>query len=158
MLFHRRSQKIDLLRKVPLFNKLNKRQLNEIGKYADELPMKAGQMLAQQDKRGLDFDFIVEGKARVEKDGEFIRYLTAGDFFGEIAIIDGAPRTATVIAETDMTLLVVSKRSFDYLLDTVPGLQKKMLVSLCSYLRRAEMASPRSHEKEEENDSHPRRA
>jgi len=138
MIFRRHSQKIDLLRRVPLFNKLNKRHLTEIAKHADELPMKAGEILAEQGKRGLDFDFIVEGKARVEQDGEFIRYLSAGDFFGEISLIDGEPLTATVIAETDMTLLVVSRRSFDYLLDTVPGLQKKMLVSLCGYLRRAE--------------------
>ncbi len=64
-----------------------------------------------------------------------------GDFFGEISLIDREPRTATVIAETDMTLLIVHKTSFGQLLDTIPGLQKKMLVSLCKYLRRAEKAT-----------------
>jgi CRP-like cAMP-binding protein len=69
-----------------------------------------------------------------------INRLTSGDFFGEVSLIDRGPRTATVIAETDMTLLVINSKSFDYLLDTVPGLQKKILISLYQYFRRAEKA------------------
>ena len=140
MLLRRSSQKIELLKKVPMFSNLSQRHLKEIGKHADQLKVDAGRVLAQQGKTGLDFIFIVEGKARVEKDGGFIRQLSEGDFFGEISLIDGEPRTATVIAETNMTLLIVEKRSFDHLLDTVPGLQKKILISLCKYLRRAERA------------------
>jgi len=102
--------------------------------------VKVGEVLAQQGKRGLEFVFIVEGKAQVKQDGKVIRHLSGGDFFGEVSLIDGEPRTATVIAETDMTLLVVETRSFDHLLGTIPGLQKKMLTSLCKYLRRAEKA------------------
>jgi len=141
MLLRRSSQKIDLLKKVPLFSNLSQRHLKEIGKYTDQLKVDAARVLAQQGKTGLDFIFIVEGKARVEKDGELIRQLSEGDFFGEISLIDGEPRTATVIADTDMTLLVVDKRSFDHLLDTVPGLQRKILIALCQYLRSAEKAT-----------------
>ena len=141
MLLRRSSQKIDLLKKVPLFSNLSQRHLKEIGKYTDQLKVDAARVLAQQGKTGLDFIFIVEGKARVEKDGESIRQLSEGDFFGEISLIDGEPRTATVIAETNMTLLIVDKRSFDHLLDTVPDLQRKILISLCKYLRSAEKAT-----------------
>jgi len=141
MLLRRSSQKIDLLKKVPLFSNLSQRHLKEIGKHTDQLKVDAARVLAQQGKTGLDFIFIVEGKARVEKDGESIRQLSEGDFFGEISLIDGEPRTATVIAETNMTLLIVDKRSFDHLLDTVPGLQRKILISLCKYIRRAEKAT-----------------
>jgi len=141
MLLRRSSQKIDLLKKVPLFSNLSQRHLKEIGKHTDQLKVDAARVLAQQGKTGLDFIFIVEGKARVEKDGELIRQLSEGDFFGEISLIDGEPRTATVIAETNMTLLIVDKRSFDHLLDTVPGLQRKILISLCKYIRRAEKAT-----------------
>jgi CRP/FNR family transcriptional regulator/CRP/FNR family cyclic AMP-dependent transcriptional regulator len=102
--------------------------------------VEADRVLVQQGKIGWEFIFIVEGKARVEKDGKVIRQLSGGDFFGEISLIDGEPRTATVIAETDMTILVVHKTSFDNLLETIPGLQKKILISLCKYLRRAEKA------------------
>jgi len=138
MLLRRRSQEIDLLKKVSLFSNLSKRHLNEISKHADQVPIKAGEVLAQQGKKGWEFIFIVEGKAKVEKDGKVIRHLSAGEFFGEISLIDGEPRTATVIAESDMTILIVHRRSFGHLLDTIPGLQGKIMVSLCKYLRRAE--------------------
>jgi len=141
MLLRRGSQKIDLLKKVPMFSNLSQRHLREIGKYADQMKVEAGRVLAQQEKKGWEFIFIVDGKARVEKDGKVIRQLSEGDFFGEISLIDGEPRTATVTAETDMTLLVVHKSSFDHLLDTIPGLLRKILISLCSYIRRAEKAT-----------------
>ncbi len=141
MLLHRSSQKMDLLKKVPLFSTLSKRHLGDIAKHTDQVQVETNRVLVQQGKPGWEFIFIVEGKARVEKDGKVIRQLSQGDFFGEISLIDGEPRTSTVIAETTMTLLIVHKTSFDQLLDTIPGLQKKMLVSLCKYLRRAEKAA-----------------
>jgi CRP-like cAMP-binding protein len=140
MLLRRSSQKIDLLKKVPLFSNLSQRHLGEIAKHADQVQVEKGRVLVQQGKIGWEFIFIVEGKARVEKDGKVIRQLSKGDFFGEISLIDGEPRTSTVIAETDMTLLIVHKPSFDHLLDAIPGLQRKILISLCQYLRRAEKA------------------
>jgi len=140
MLFIRSSEKEDLLKKVPLFSSLSKRHLREIGKHADQVQVKAGWVLAKQGEKGREFIFIVEGEARVKKDGKVINQLSGGDFFGEISLIDGKPRIASVTAETDMTALVVHKPSFDHLLDTIPGLQKKIMISLCDYLRRAEKA------------------
>jgi len=140
MLLRRSSQKNDLLKKVPLFSNLSQRHLREISKHADQVQVETGKVLAEQGKTGWEFIFIVDGKARIEKDGKVIRQLSGGDFFGEIALIDGKLRTATVTAETDMTALVVHKPSFDHLLNTIPGLQKKILISLCDYLRRAEKA------------------
>jgi len=140
MLLRRSSQKIDLLKKVPLFSNLSQKHLGEIAKHADQVQVEKGRVLVRQGKTGWEFIFIAEGKARVEKDGRVIRQLSGGDFFGEISLIDGEPRTATVVAETDMTLLIVHKSSFDHLLDTIPGLQRKILISLCQYLRRAEKA------------------
>ncbi len=138
MLLGRGLQKIDLLKKVPLFSNLSQRHLREISKHADQVQVATGKVLAQQGKTGWEFIFIVDGKARVEKNGKVIRRLSGGDFFGEIALIDGKPRTASVTAEADMTVLIVHKTSFNHLLDTIPGLQKKILISLCDYLRRAE--------------------
>jgi len=140
MLLRRSSQKIELLKKVPMFSDLSQRHLREISKHADQLSVKTGNVLAEQGKIGWEFIFIVEGNARVEKNGKVIRQLSGNDFLGEISLIDGEPRTATVIAETDMILLVVNRTSFDHLLDTVPGLQKKILIALCNYIRRAEKA------------------
>ncbi len=141
MFFSKSSQKVEVLKKVPLFSTLSGRNLNEVGKLADEIPIKAGKVLVQQGKAGWDFFLIAEGQARVEKDGKKIRTLGPGDFFGEISLIDREPRTASVIAESDMTLLSVSFRSFAHLLETVPGLARDMLIALCKYIRRAEQAS-----------------
>ncbi len=138
MLLRQSSHKTDFLKKVPLFSSLSQRHLMEIAKHADQVQVATGKVLAQQGKTGWEFIFIVDGTARVEKDGKVIRRLSGGDFFGEIAMIDGEPRTASVTAETDMNLLIVHKRSFNHLLDTIPGLQKKILISLCDYLRKAE--------------------
>jgi len=145
MLLRRSSRKIDLkidfLKKVPLFNNLSQKHLKEIANYADQVEVKTGWVLAQEGKKGWEFILVADGKARVEKNGKLIRQMSKGDFFGEISLIDGELRTATVIAETDMTLLIVHKRFFDHLLDTIPGLQRRMLISLCKYLRRAEKAT-----------------
>jgi CRP-like cAMP-binding protein len=138
MFFRRRSEKIDVLRKVPLFGNLSQRHLNIIAKHADEVRLGEGKILARQGEQGQEFLLIVEGSARVERNGKLIAKLAAGDFFGEMSLIDGKPRTATVIAETPITLLVIHTRSFGYLLDTVPGLQKKVLVTLCERLRKAD--------------------
>ena len=133
-----RSYKSDLLRSVPLFRDLSKRNLDAVAKYADEVRKKKGSVLAQQGSRGLEFIFIIEGEVRVERDGKVINRLSANDFFGEISLIDQRPRMATVIADTDVRLLVVHARSFRQLLDTVPGLAYKIMVGLCKYLREAE--------------------
>ena len=141
MLFIKRDQKIEFLKKVPMFSTLSNRHLLEIARHTELVPVKPGEVLARQGAKGLEFFFIVDGKAQVQKNGKRIRQLTSGDFFGEISLIDQEPRTATVIADTDMTLLVVNKKSFDTLLDTVPDLQRKIILALCKYVRRAEQPS-----------------
>jgi CRP/FNR family cyclic AMP-dependent transcriptional regulator len=138
MLFIKRDQKIDLLKKVPMFSSLSNRHLIEIAKHAESVSVKTGRVLTRQGARGVEFFFIVEGKALVQKNGKAIRKLTSGDFFGEISLIDREPRTASVIAESDMKLLAVSWASFDHLLEAVPDLQRKIMIALCRYLRMAE--------------------
>jgi CRP-like cAMP-binding protein len=138
MFFQRQADKTEVLKKVPLFSNLSQRQLNLIAKHADEVTLPAGKVLAKQGEMGLEFLLLVEGNARVERSGKLIARLTAGDFFGEMSLIDGKPRTATVIAETPVTLLVIHRRSFHYLLDTIPRLSRKILVTLCERLRRAD--------------------
>jgi CRP-like cAMP-binding protein len=135
MVLLRRTAKVDLLGQVPLFESLSKRQLNQVAKHAEAMSMQPGQVLAQEKKLGREFFFIVEGIVQIKRDGKLLNRMSKGDFFGEISLIDGKPRMATVEAETDGTLMVINGKSFRQLLDTVPGLQKKMLAALCSYLR-----------------------
>jgi CRP/FNR family cyclic AMP-dependent transcriptional regulator len=133
----KQTTKRDLLKKVPLFSTLSKGNLDEIAKIADEVETPVGKVLAKEGETGLEFIFILEGQAKVEKRGKVVNRLAPHDFFGEVAIIDGRPRTATVIAETDMTLLVVESRYFTRLLEKTPGLLNEIMVSLCKYIRDA---------------------
>ena len=135
-----RSDKVDLLRKIPLFSRLSQRQLNAVASHADGVQLRKGAVLAKQGGQGLEAIVIVDGRARVEGDGKAIAELGPGDVVGEMSVIDGKPRSATVIAETSMNLLVLHRRDFVSLLETVPGLQRKLLVTLCERVRRADQA------------------
>lgn len=138
MLLRRRSDKADVLKKVPLFSGLSRRHLDLVARQADEVKEEAGTVLTKQGALGLEFLLILEGGARVERDGKVIARLGPGDVFGEMSLIDGLPRSATVIAESPTVLLVIQSRSFRSLLDTVPGLQRKLLITLCARLRAAD--------------------
>lgn len=140
MFRYRRSEKVDLLGKIPLFSRLSQRQLNAIAKHADEVQLRKGAVLAKQGAQGLEAIIIVDGKARVEGDGKAIAELGPGDVVGEMSVIDGKPRSATVIAKTPMNLLVLHRRDFISVLETVPGLQRKLLVTLCERVRQADRA------------------
>ncbi len=140
MLFTRRSQKIDALKNVPLLGVLSRRQLDLIAKHTDEVAIEADKVLARQGGLGIEFFLILEGSARVERDGRVIARVGAGDVFGEMSVIDQKPRSATVMAETPMILLVVHARSFRTLLDDVPELRQKILLTLCQRLRAADEA------------------
>ncbi len=100
----------------------------------------AGRVLVAQGGLGREFVLILEGSARVERDGKAIARLGRGDFFGEMSLIDRRTRSATVTAETPVVLLVVETRYFGSLLDTVPGLQRSILLTLCERLRAADEA------------------
>lgn len=139
-MFHRKSDKAEALGKVPLFSGLSRRHLDELARHVDEVRVDAGRVLARQGEHGLEFLYLVEGKAVVERDGKRIARLGRGDFFGEMSLLDGEPRTATVKSETPVTLLVVHRRVFSHLLDTMPALQKKILLGLCQRLRAADAA------------------
>ena len=140
MLLRRRSAKVDLLKNVPLFSALSRRHLDLIARHADEVRRDVGAELTRQGGLGLEFLLIVDGSARVERDGKKIARLGPGDFFGEMSLIDGKPRSATVITEAPTVLLVIHTRSFGHLLNAIPGLQKKILVTLCERLRTADVA------------------
>lgn len=140
-MFGNQPEKHELLRKVPLFDALGKNGVKEIAQIADEIQREAGTVLAQQGDIGQEFMFIVEGEARVEKDGETINRLGPHDFFGEISIVDLQPRTASVVADTSVTLLVVHSRYFKELIDKVPGFASEVITALCRYIREARLTN-----------------
>jgi CRP/FNR family cyclic AMP-dependent transcriptional regulator len=146
MLLGRRADRIDWLKKVPLFSGLSRRELDLVARgTTDVVRTDRGKVLTRQGALGEEFLLIVDGSARVERDGRPIARLDVGDFFGEMSLIDGKPRSASVIAETPVTLLVVDGRSFGCLLDAVPGVRRKISVTLCQRLRAADTALAKSN-------------
>lgn len=123
-----------------MFSRLSQRQINAVARHVDGVQVRKGTVLAKQGAQGLEAIVIVDGRARVEGDGKAIAELTAGDVVGEMSVIDGKPRSATVTAETPMNLLVLHRRDFMSLLESVPGLQRKLLVTLCERVRQADQA------------------
>lgn len=134
----RRSSKVEHLRQVPLFARLSDRQLSRVSRHVDEVAVEPGKVLARQGGTGRELLVIVEGTARVERDGRRIRRLGPGDYFGEMALIDGQPRSASVIAEEPMVLFTLHGRAFKPLLAEAPRLAESLLETLSLRLREAE--------------------
>jgi CRP/FNR family cyclic AMP-dependent transcriptional regulator len=129
-----RNQKVELIKRVPLFAGCSKHELEEIAHIADEIDLNEGKEMTREGSRGREFFVLLEGDADVTKDGQSINKLGAGDFFGEIALVSDTPRTATVTATSPVRALVITDRSFRRLLDESPEIQRKVLVALAERL------------------------
>jgi CRP/FNR family transcriptional regulator, cyclic AMP receptor protein len=130
----RRNQKVELIKRAPLFANCSRRELEQIARIADEIDLREGKEMTREGARGREFFVLLEGDADVTKDGRRINRLGAGDFFGEIALISDSPRTATVKATSPVRALVITDRSFRRLLDEQPEIQRKVLVELAERL------------------------
>ena len=134
------DQKMGYLERVPVLENCSKRQLRAISRIAAVLETPAGQVLARAGEPGDHFCFIIDGAARVEVPPQSHRRVGPGEFFGEMSLLDGGPRSATVVADTPVRLLVVHRRDFWKLLKEAPGLTEQILVTLSQRVRRAEKA------------------
>ena len=134
------DEKMTYLQRVHLFEACSTRQLRAIARIADVQEVSAGHVLARAGEPGDRFFVIVDGSARVEVSPDNQARIGPGAFFGEMSLLDGEPRSATVIAETAMRLLVVPRREFVTLMREVPSLTQQMLITLCQRVRAAEKA------------------
>ncbi len=135
----RGSSKTALLQ-VPLFRDLSRKQLEQIARLADELDVNAGKRLVTAGETGLELFIIVEGYAAIKAGRGRTARLGLGEFFGEMSLVDGGPRSASVEAATDMRLLVVGRREFWQLLNAAPSLAQKIMGTLSRRVRDAEAA------------------
>ena len=126
----RRDAKIELLKRVPLFNGCSKGELRELAKSADELDIREGTVLTREGRPGREFFVLVDGTARVTKAGKKVADLGAGDWFGEIALITNSPRTATVTATSPGDILVITDRRFRSVVETMPSIALKVLATI----------------------------
>jgi CRP-like cAMP-binding protein len=136
----RRQNKTDLLATVPLFSSCTKRELAKIASLADRVSAEPGEELTREGTTGREFFVIEDGTANVVLGGRKIATLGPGEFFGEMALLDQGPRSATVRAATPMSLYVIGAREFATLIEEVPHVTRKLLQGLAKRLRLLENA------------------
>jgi len=134
----RLDQYEERLAKIPLFRACTKQDLRRIASLADYDTAKRGEVIVREGRRGNELYVIVTGQADVSRDGEVVATLGAGDYFGELAVLRPAPRTATVTATTDVDLLIVTARELAILLTDVPLLARKLLSGMAARIQDAD--------------------
>ena len=132
-----RSQDIDLST-IWLFSTCSVRDLRTIRRTLEEVTVSAGRVLCEEGTIGREFFLIVEGTASVKRNGRRIATLGPGQYFGELALLDRRPRSATVASDTEMRLLVLGQRQFNGLLDAIPALGRKLLAATATRLRESD--------------------
>ncbi len=133
--------KTKLLSQVPLFAHLDGRALAQLATMVDEVDVVAGTVLMTEGRSGSEFFVIVEGSVDVTRGGQHLRSLAAGDFLGEIALVDHGPRTATATATSACRLLVLAHREFDSMIDDNPVVRAAVLQALAERVRSLDAAA-----------------
>jgi CRP/FNR family transcriptional regulator len=130
-----KQEKLDLLRAVPLFSDLSKTDLERILSTAKEVLHNAGESIVIEGRGGVGFHLVIDGQANVIRGGRIAAKLSPGEFFGEMALVDDAPRSASVIADTDLTTVVISKWEFRPLVKSHPEMAWKLIEHLVDRVR-----------------------
>jgi CRP-like cAMP-binding protein len=132
-----RDTKVEALRSAPLLAGLSRKELAELAKRTEDMELETGQVLCKEGQRAQEFFVLMEGEVQVTRGGKKLHTLGAGDFFGEIALIEDIPRTATVTASTGIRFFVLTRRSFLRLLDEQAGVERKVTRALARRLASA---------------------
>jgi CRP-like cAMP-binding protein len=135
----RRQELIDHLRNVPLFSRCSGRELRIVARHAEPVRLPAGSVLFREGDTGDAFFVVLDGTAEVRKgrSDRRVNTLAPGASFGELALLDAAPRSATVVAATDLELAVLGARIFRTLLRELPSISERLLAALAGELRQA---------------------
>ncbi|CAN5622626.1 N/A [soil metagenome] len=129
------TETLTILKTVPIFSACSPKELRSIGGIVKEVEFPAGKVICKEGETGIGLHVVVSGETKVSIGGRTRRRLGPGAFFGEIALLDGGPRTATVTAETPVKTLSIPSWSFKAVIKTQPGLALKMLEEACRRLR-----------------------
>ena len=128
------DKKIQHLADTWLFNGCSQRELTHISRACDEVDVKAGKELITEGALGREMFVIRQGEATVKRKGRKVAQLGPGGYFGELSLLSSLPRNSTVVASTDMSLLVLGSREFGALLDEVPSISHKLLGTMAKRL------------------------
>jgi CRP/FNR family transcriptional regulator, cyclic AMP receptor protein len=126
--------KVDSLRRSPLFENLSKEELEYLAKATEDLEVEAGKVLCREGEPAMEFFVIIDGTVEVTRDGRTLSTLRDGDFFGEIALFEDMPRTATVTATAPLRFFVLTRQSFWSMVDHMPQVERKILRALAKRL------------------------
>lgn len=133
------AKKLQYIGAVPLFRRLDSRQVDRVARNADVLSFPAGRVLSEEGgSDGRRLLIVLEGKITVTRGDVVLATLGPGEFVGEMSLLDGEPFSATVTAETEVTLLVISRNAFKPLIDDMPGFKDNILLGLVQRLRKAD--------------------
>jgi CRP/FNR family transcriptional regulator, cyclic AMP receptor protein len=136
----KKDAKIDRLSQVPMFSACSRKDLGLIARYADELSVASGEVIVKEGDAGREFFVLVDGKASVTRNGREIAVLGPGNYFGELSLLDGQKRDATVTTASPADLLVVGTREFSALLEDVPQITRKLLAGMARRLHELDSA------------------
>ena len=130
----------EMLKNVEIFSELGRRDLERVGKLMVPRQIRAGEVIIKEGDQAAGFFVINSGKVEVVQDADGsnpqqLATLGPGDFFGEMALVDQGPRSATVKADSNVKLLVLGEREFSSLIDNVPAVAKKILRGVAARLR-----------------------
>ncbi len=126
------------LSEIWLFSACSKGELRSLRRALDEVRVPKGRVLCEEGTIGREFFFIVDGTAVVRRKGKTVARLGPGRYFGEMALLDRRPRSATVVSDTDMDLLVLGQRQFNAVLEAAPSMTRKLLAAMATRLREAD--------------------
>ena len=136
-----RARKVELLAQLSLFAACNQRQLGQIAALTVPFELKKGTVMTRQGAAGGLAFIIVTGSAEVVRDGKRLALLGPGDVVGELSLIDGKPRSATVTATSDLEVLELDRAELLKLVTRFPPVMRKLLESLARRLRDADLLS-----------------
>ena len=122
------------LKRSPLFEGLSRKQLAQIARLSDDLEVPVGTVMCAEGSRGQEFFVIIAGEAKVTRGGKHLATIGAGDFFGEIALLEHVKRTATVTAVTPLSFFVIGAPAFNAVLSADPTIERKLLHTLARRL------------------------
>lgn len=132
------DQKLELLKKVPLFSELDRKGIEAVGRLTEEVDVAAGKVLMRQGDTGDAFYVIVDGTIGLERDGKPLRTLGPGDFLGELALLDHSRRSATATALTASKLIVLGHREFEDLLQRYDDIRGQVWAAVGRRIRNLE--------------------
>jgi CRP/FNR family transcriptional regulator, cyclic AMP receptor protein len=122
--------KVEALKRAPLFEGLSKKELTQLARVSEDMEIPEGTTLTKEGDIGHEFFVIVDGETQVKRKGRSLGTRGAGDFVGEIALLEQVPRTATVTAKTPLRVFVLTSKDFHHLLEENPNVQRKVLRTL----------------------------